>query len=126
MKSDISIHFYMKEPYQQGYVATDNCPDGYQNITDSADCETASTYLGLAYSEDQNTGHADAICNLCASCNETNGGASTRLDEQHGNLARWICKLSGKYVPYITFHQQQIIIKTAFDQFIVNLSQCSE
>ena len=99
MKSDISIHFYMKEPYQQGYVATDNCPDGYQNITDSADCETASTYLGLAYSEDQNTGHADAICNFCGGCSP----AGTRLDETHGILARWICKLIGKYVPHITF-----------------------
>ena len=104
MKSDILIYCYFtKEPYQQGYVATDNCPEGYQAITDPTECETASDYLGLVYGEDQNTGHADAICNFCGGCSP----AGTRLDETHGILARWVCKLSGKYVPQITFYWQQ-------------------
>ena len=103
MKSDILIYFcFMKEPYQQGYVATDNCPDGYQNITDASECETASQYLSLEYREDQNTGHSDAICNFCGGCSP----ASSRLDEQHGILAKWICKLLGKYVPRIIFYWQ--------------------
>ena len=80
----------MKEPYQQGEVGIDNCPEGYQTITDPTECKTASQNLGLVHREDQNIVHADAICNFRGGCSP----AGTRLDETHGILARWVCKLS--------------------------------
>ena len=102
---DISIDFYFTiEPYHQGEVGIDSCPEGYQPITDPSECETASQNLGLLHRGDLNTGHADAICALCGACADANGGKSTRLYEEHGDHARWICKLSGKYVPQIKFH----------------------
>ena len=92
---------FMPEPYKQGEEGIDSCPEGYQAITDPSECEIASKNLGLEYRGDQNTDHADALCNLCAGCTEAAGGASTRLDESHGSKARWICKSLGKYIPLL-------------------------
>ena len=91
----------MPETYKQANKGVDGCPEGYQTITDPAQCEIASQVLGLVYRGDQNTNHDDAICNWCGGCGTDTGGQSTRVDELHRDNARWICKLQGKYIDRI-------------------------
>ena len=95
------MDFSIPETYKQANKGVDGCPEGYQTITDPAQCEIASQVLGLVYRGDQNTNHDDAICNWCGGCGTDTGGLSTRVDELHRDNARWICKLQGKYIDRI-------------------------
>ena len=79
--------------YIQGTAGVHSCPDGYKVITDPGKCETASKYLGLEYNVGRNTKEDGRICHYCGGCPDSEGGKTTRVDNTHGDQARWICEL---------------------------------
>ena len=94
--------------YVQGDLGIDSCPEGYEIITEPSTCETASKLLGLKYMAQFNTGGVNAICNWCGGCSPQD----TRVSDNHGAHARWICKLQGTYLPCVV--QENSILSNVF------------
>ena len=69
----------------------DGCPAGYEGIYDADLCEAASVALSLTYDSSENDGIDTALCNWCGGCNPT----TVRLSDSHGELAQWLCVVSG-------------------------------
>ena len=92
--------------FVQGDLGIDSCPEGHETITEPSTCEIASKLLGLRYMAHFNTGGVNAICNLCEGCSPQ----YTRVSDNHGPKARWICKLQGTYQPCLV--QENTILST--------------
>ena len=89
------VWFIIIPAYIKRDDATFSCPIEYQSITDPGKCETASKYLGLEYNVGRNTKEDGRICHYCGGCPDSEGGKTTRVDNTHGDAARWICELKG-------------------------------
>merc|ERR1712129_645662 len=73
-----------------GELGVNGCLDGYVQITSPQVCNDVSSALGLVYEPHHNkdTDSAAAlVCNFCTGCTPN----TTRVDDCHGDLARWVC-----------------------------------
>merc|ERR1712129_538746 len=73
-----------------GELGVNVCFDGYVPITSPQGCNDVSSALGLEYEPHHNKdtdSTAALVCNLCTGCTPK----ATRVDDCHGNLARWVC-----------------------------------
>ena len=75
-----------------GEVGKDSCPKGYNKIVNKKICEYASDALSLSYSEGYNDSDSNSVCFLCGGCNQQ----TTRVDNRHGENAKWVCYKPGK------------------------------
>ena len=74
--------------YVMGIRGEDKCPGSSKAIYDEKECEIASRFVRLNYDSTRNDGGSDSICFFKRS------ESSTRLANNHGVNARWICKMS--------------------------------
>lgn len=74
--------------YLIGEQGVNSCPSNYVPISEPGLCSTASTALSLTYDASLNDRSSNGVCNLCMGCNP----ATTRVDNDHGRKAHFICK----------------------------------
>ena len=74
--------------YVMGIMGEDKCPGSSKAIYDEKECEIASSFVGLNYDRTRNDGQSDSICFYKRS------ESSTRVANNLGDNARWICKMS--------------------------------
>merc|ERR1712106_588843 len=73
-----------------GELGVNGCLDGYVQITSPQVCNDVSSALGLVYEPHHNKDlhwAAALVCNLCTGCTPN----TTRVDDCHGDHARWVC-----------------------------------
>ena len=80
-----------------GGVGVDLCPKGYEEIYDIETCKLASSLLGFAYSDVDNDGMLESVCNWCGGCEPR----TIRVDSRHEEMSQWICQKGMFGVIYI-------------------------
>merc|ERR1712106_1131716 len=73
-----------------GELGVNGCLDGCVQITSPQMCNDVSSALGLTYDSSQNKDTASAaalVCNRCEGCKNK----TVRVDDCHGDSARWVC-----------------------------------
>jgi len=84
--------------YVIGEQGVNSCPSHYVPISEPGACSTASAALSLTYDASSNDGSSDGVCNLCMGCNP----ATTRVDNDHGRKAHFICQKKATYTNHGT------------------------
>lgn len=88
--SDSSCLEFTEGPYAVGGLGVQSCPEGFDVIDDSEDCQQAANFFNHQFTASMQD--AGGLCFFCGECLENNAHRHIVIPPTHGKYSKRICR----------------------------------